>query len=62
MNRHGQIVTTAVTNLDIHDIARSAHTFGVKSYFIVTPIEDQHKLCERILLKFHLNLDMKMRI
>jgi hypothetical protein len=35
--------------MDIHDISRSARTFGVKGYFLVTPIEDQHELVERIL-------------
>ena len=48
-NREGKIVTTAVTNLDIHDISRSCRTFGVKEYFIVTPIESQHDLVRRIL-------------
>jgi hypothetical protein len=48
-NRKGAIVTTAVTNMDIHDISRSAKTFGMKGYFLVTPIEDQHELVERIL-------------
>jgi hypothetical protein len=42
-------VTTAVTNMDIHDIARSARTYNVKGYFLVTPIRDQHELVERIL-------------
>jgi hypothetical protein len=49
INRKGQLVTTAVTNMDIHDIARSARTFGARGYFIVTPIEDQHELVNRIL-------------
>ncbi len=48
-NRHGQVVTTAVTNMDIHDIARTCKTFGVKRYFLMTPIEVQHNLVERIL-------------
>ncbi|MCM2279374.1 MAG: RNA methyltransferase [Oligoflexia bacterium] len=49
VNRNGNLVTTAVTNMDIHDIARSSRTFGAKGYFIVTPIEDQHELVGRIL-------------
>ncbi|MEO7165295.1 MAG: RNA methyltransferase [Bdellovibrionia bacterium] len=49
VNRKGAIVTTAVTNMDIHDISRSAKTYGMKGYFIVTPIEDQHELVGRIL-------------
>jgi hypothetical protein len=48
-NRNGKLVTTAVTNMDIHDISRSARTFGVKGYFLVTPIEPQHDLVKRIL-------------
>ena len=38
-DRAGQTVTTAVTNLDVHDIARSARTFGLRRYYVVTPIE-----------------------
>ncbi len=48
-NRKGLRVTTAVTNMDIHDIARSTRTFGVTKYFLVTPIEVQHELVGRIL-------------
>lgn len=48
-NKRGMEVTTSVTNLDIHDIARSARTFGFKNYFIITPIKAQHELLDRIL-------------
>jgi len=47
-NRNGALVTTAVTNMDIHDIARSCRTFGVREYCLVTPIEDQHELVGKI--------------
>ncbi len=47
--RDGSIVTTAVTNLDVHDIARAARTFELARYFVVTPIEAQRQLVERIL-------------
>ena len=49
INRRGEQVVSAVTNLDIHDIARSSCTYGAKKYFIVTPIRDQHDLVGRIL-------------
>jgi len=42
------IVTTAVTNLDVHDLARSARTYGVSDYFIVHPITAQRELVQRI--------------
>ncbi|WP_127716452.1 RNA methyltransferase [Halobacteriovorax sp. HLS] len=48
-NKRGDTVTTSVTNLDIHDIARSCKTFGVQKYFIVTPLEAQHGLVKKIL-------------
>jgi hypothetical protein len=42
------IVTTAITNLDVHDLARSARTFGCTDYFIVHPVEAQRDLVQRI--------------
>ncbi len=48
-NKRGEVVTTSVTNLDIHDISRSCRTFGVKKYFLVTPLQAQHQLVSRIL-------------
>ena len=48
-NKRGEIVTTSVTNLDIHDISRSCKSFGVKKYFIITPLKAQHGLVSRIL-------------
>lgn len=40
----GEEVATAVTNLDVHDLARSSRTYDVTKYFIVTPVEAQQKL------------------
>jgi hypothetical protein len=48
LDGRGDLVTTAVTNLDVHDLARSARTYGVKDYFIVHPIAAQRDLVERI--------------
>jgi hypothetical protein len=47
-NKHREVVTTALTNLDQHDIARSSKTFGLDRLYIVTPSIDQRKLAERI--------------
>lgn len=49
VDKRGTVVTTSVTNLDIHDIARSARTFGFNGYFIITPIKKQHDLVQTIL-------------
>jgi len=48
LDRQGDTVTTAMTNLDLHDIARSARTFGASDFFIVHPIEAQRALATRI--------------
>lgn len=48
-NKRGEIVTTAVTNMDIHDISRTARTYGVQRFYIVTPLEQQKRFVERIL-------------
>ncbi len=44
----GAIVTSAITNLDIHDLARSARTYGVERYVLVHPITAQRELAARI--------------
>ena len=48
VDRNGKEVITAVTNLDIHDIARSSKTYGVQKYFIVNPEDEQEKLVHNI--------------
>ena len=47
-DRNSRVVATAVTNLDLHDIARMARTFGLFRYYVVTPVEEQRILAERI--------------
>lgn len=47
-DRNLRVVATAVTNLDLHDIARSAKTFGLVRYYVVTPLEEQRELARRI--------------
>jgi hypothetical protein len=42
------VVTSAVTNLDVHDLARSARTYACSDYFIAHPITAQRELVERI--------------
>jgi len=47
-NRRGEIVATAMTSIDVHDIARSARTYGVVRYFVVTPLPSQQRIGWRI--------------
>jgi hypothetical protein len=48
-DKNGEVVTTAVANMDVHDIARAARTYGAQRYYIVTPLEAQIRLVEKIL-------------
>lgn len=48
-NKHMEVVTTALTNYDLHDIARTARTYNVKKYFIVHPVEKQREMAARIM-------------
>ncbi|ACY15022.1 tRNA (guanosine(37)-N1)-methyltransferase TrmD [Haliangium ochraceum] len=47
-DRNRRIVTSAVTNFDIHDIARSTATYGLAGYFAVTPVAAQREKIDRI--------------
>jgi len=49
VDQRGALVTTAVTSIDLHDIARSCRTFGVRTFWVVTPVEAMWRLTERIL-------------
>ena len=48
VDRHGDVVTSAVTNLDIHDLARLAATYNISRYYLVTPAGEQQLLVARI--------------
>jgi hypothetical protein len=47
-DRRGDVVTAAVTNLDIHDLARLATTYNISRYYLVTPALEQQVLVSRI--------------
>ncbi|MEA1972350.1 MAG: RNA methyltransferase [Candidatus Cloacimonadota bacterium] len=48
LNKKNEIITTSITNLDIHDISRSCITYGVKKFFMINPLSGQKKLLEKI--------------
>src|SRR6185295_8672778 len=47
--KHGDIVTTSVTTIDVHDIARSCRTYGVRAFYVVTPVDAMRGLVRRVL-------------
>ncbi len=48
-DKNKNIVATAVTTMDIHDIARSAKTFDVRCFYVITPLESQNQLVQRVI-------------
>ena len=49
IDKNGATIASAVTNLDLHDIARVCRTYGVRGYYVITPLADQVVLVNRIL-------------
>jgi hypothetical protein len=49
VDKNGNVIASALTNLDLHDISRAAKTYGLRSFFVVTPLEDQKELAKRII-------------
>jgi len=48
-NKKMEVITTSITNLDIHDIARVSRTYEVDGFFLVHPLETQRGLAAQIL-------------
>ncbi len=49
LDKNGLVVTTALTNMDIHDIARTARTFGVQQFYVAHPIRALQVLAAKIM-------------
>lgn len=49
IDRTGKIVTSAITSLDLHDLARAARTYGAKAFFVIHPTPDQRAFAARVL-------------
>jgi len=48
-DKNGAVVTTAVTNMDVHDLARLARTYDVRAVYVATPVPTLRRLVERII-------------
>ncbi len=48
-NKNKDIIASSITNLDIHDIARCARTYGLEKYFIVHPQELQREFASKLI-------------
>ena len=48
-NKNKQKIASAITNFDLHDISRLARTYGIKRFFVITPIRGQQRFAERLI-------------
>ncbi|MBN2372264.1 RNA methyltransferase [bacterium] len=48
-NKNKRVITTSITTSNIHDISRTAKTYDVKAFYLITPIVDQQLLIETII-------------
>lgn len=48
LDSKGEPGTSTLTTIDVHDLSRSARTYGCESFFVVHPIEAQRTLARRI--------------
>jgi len=49
VNKQNQPIGSALTTIDMHDIARAAMTFGVKGVYVITPFQDQADLAREVI-------------
>jgi hypothetical protein len=48
LGKTGETIASAITNLDLHDIARASKTYGVKSFQVIIPLDDQRRIAQDI--------------
>ena len=67
-NKNHEVIASSITNFDLHDLSRLAKTYGVKGFFVITPLKDQQIFAERILCHWtsgygaHYNRDRRKAI
>lgn len=48
-NKRKEVIATSITNLDIHDIARTVATYNLENYYLIHPAQNQHIIIQEIL-------------
>lgn len=48
LDKRGDKSSTAITGMDLHDIARACRTYGIKKYLLVTPLAQQRDMVKKI--------------
>lgn len=48
-NKRMEIISTSITNLDLHDVSRVARTYDVDAFFLIHPSPNQQELIKDII-------------
>jgi hypothetical protein len=48
-DRQEQVTATALTTIDVHDVARLARTYGLHGFYVITPLRSQQALARRLI-------------
>ncbi|MEW6623279.1 MAG: RNA methyltransferase [Bacillota bacterium] len=48
-NQNNEVITTSITNLDVHDLARLTATYDLAGFFIVQPLQRQRELFSELI-------------
>ena len=48
-NKKGEIIASAIANIDLHDLSRLGRTYGVKKIYVIQPLEDQRALAQELI-------------
>lgn len=48
INKNRRRIASAITTLDLHDMARVSKTYGVRQFLVITPLEDQQDLAQQV--------------
>ena len=48
-NKTGEVIVSSITTLDIHDISRACRTFGVGTFYVITPLKTQQELVHSLI-------------
>jgi hypothetical protein len=48
LDKDGKVITTAVTNMDLHDLARLARTYDVRACYVIQPLLLQRRLVDKL--------------
>ena len=49
VNKKNEPIGSALTTIDLHDMARASMTFGVRGFYVITPYQDQADLADQVI-------------